>query len=52
MTVRGPGWFYRVEVPEAVAYPLAGHAGACDKVTRAQTHGDFHGICNCGRESA
>lgn len=48
--VRGPGWCYDVAPPEAVAYPIAGHAGSCDKVTRAQTHGTFDGACSCGRE--
>lgn len=32
------------------AYPLAGHAGSCDTVTRAQTHGDFTAACSCGKD--
>lgn len=31
-------------------YPLAGHAGSCAKVTRAQTHVDFTAACSCKEE--
>lgn len=28
-------------------YPLSSHAGSCDKVTRASTHGDYTAACSC-----
>ena len=32
---------------EAAQFPLAGHAGSCNKVQVAQFNGHFKGKCNC-----